>query len=425
MNIKPILLSCVAVGLMLTTYMHTPIVIWSSFESGSIGDVTQINADTFTLKLRDDNFNAKLSDEWRRWWSFKVHDTSGRHQKINLNLSHLGWDGFYPPFYSYDNQTWLRMDEHHVMQSPECDHGVKNCVLSFTQPLQSHHVALAFFIPYPVSKLEHYLTQIKNHPAVQINTLGYSSVYQFPIQHIIITSPNSTTQQARIWIHARTHPGETPGNFMLEGLIDFLLSEDITAINMREKFIFHIVPMHNPDGVYTGNYRTNPHSINLEEAWIFDKNDPARLTTDAPQENQLLNQVMQSLLTDEIPVKIALNFHATYGEIDEKAYTFPHFGADPHLYSEEEIRLWENQFKFMQHLSNAYDGRIESMYDGGRGFLNRFHPETWWWFNTKDKVLAMTMEATYGKAGFDHWVTDVEHRELGHAIAKAINAYFE
>jgi len=40
----------------------------------------------------------------------------------------------------------------------------------------------------------------------------------------------------------------------MKGLIDYLVSSD--AIDLRNKIIFKIVPMLNPDGVILGNYRT-------------------------------------------------------------------------------------------------------------------------------------------------------------------------
>ena len=40
-----------------------------------------------------------------------------------------------------------------------------------------------------------------------------------------------------------------------KGLIDFLVSSDPDARMLRQKTIFKIVPMLNPDGVYNGNYR--------------------------------------------------------------------------------------------------------------------------------------------------------------------------
>jgi hypothetical protein len=54
---------------------------------------------------------------------------------------------------------------------------------------------------------------------------------------------------------ARVHPGETCGSWMMEGFLKFILGDGKEAIEMRDSFIFVIVPMLNPDGVIVGNYR--------------------------------------------------------------------------------------------------------------------------------------------------------------------------
>jgi murein tripeptide amidase MpaA len=52
-----------------------------------------------------------------------------------------------------------------------------------------------------------------------------------------------------IVITARVHPGETPASWMMKGFMDFLTGDSNQARELREKFIFKLVPMLNPDGV--------------------------------------------------------------------------------------------------------------------------------------------------------------------------------
>ena len=60
-----------------------------------------------------------------------------------------------------------------------------------------------------------------------------------------------------IVITGRVHPGETPSSFAMEGILDFLLNKkDPRALLLRKFFVFIIVPMLNPDGVYVSIYIT-------------------------------------------------------------------------------------------------------------------------------------------------------------------------
>ena len=63
------------------------------------------------------------------------------------------------------------------------------------------------------------------------------------------------------------HPGETQASHLVHGLIEFLLSDDPEAQEIRDKFVVKIVPMLNPDGVIHGNYRVNLLGVDLNRRW--------------------------------------------------------------------------------------------------------------------------------------------------------------
>lgn len=54
---------------------------------------------------------------------------------------------------------------------------------------------------------------------------------------------------------ARVHPGESNASWMMKGVLDYLLGPSLDARMLRDTFVFKIIPMLNPDGVITGNYR--------------------------------------------------------------------------------------------------------------------------------------------------------------------------
>lgn len=76
---------------------------------------------------------------------------------------------------------------------------------------------------------------------------------------IIVTNFKSLDQdialREAVIITGRVHPGETNSSFIIEGILEFLVSDIETAAELRNKYVFKIIPMLNPDGVIIGNYR--------------------------------------------------------------------------------------------------------------------------------------------------------------------------
>lgn len=65
-------------------------------------------------------------------------------------------------------------------------------------------------------------------------------------------------------ITCRVHPGETSASFALQGFINYLIESDSHQIDfLLRSFVFLIVPMVNPDGVYNGTYRMDTLGHNL------------------------------------------------------------------------------------------------------------------------------------------------------------------
>ena len=56
-------------------------------------------------------------------------------------------------------------------------------------------------------------------------------------------------------ISARVHPGETPAQFVVDGLLAAVLADGPVGQALREAYVWRVVPCLNPDGVARGHYR--------------------------------------------------------------------------------------------------------------------------------------------------------------------------
>jgi cell division septation protein DedD len=61
-------------------------------------------------------------------------------------------------------------------------------------------------------------------------------------------------------------------------MIDFLISEDTVAQCFRENYVWHFVPMVNPDGVYLGYSRATSEGVDANRDWHPDNNDTVEVS---------------------------------------------------------------------------------------------------------------------------------------------------
>ncbi len=401
------------------TQLSPQVNVTDNFESGSIGAVNQIDDNTWEMSIANDNNDASLPDSWRSWWYLKMENVSTR-EVTEITIKNSGWPYYYVPVYSYDCQTWYHFREEDVIQKNEYEITIQN-------HFEESTVWIARFYPYTFSDLENYLNTLKNYAFVDIQIPGYSQEGK-PVYQLKITDNSvPVSGKKRIFIHARTHPAETPPSFLLEGMINFLVSGSGEAADLLAQFEFYIFPMQNVDGVIAGNYRSTPKSENLEMMWYRDSLNPLVLTSDAPSEVTIIHKLASELMSDGGPVvSVALNLHASNSEPDVCPFFYPHFGPASGGYVPKEVSLWNRQLNFIYNvISNYGNNLIEPItQEGGSSFADKTYPESWWWNNFKDSVMAMTFEMTYGRAGYaPNWVEPDNYRELGVALLLGIRDF--
>ena len=136
---------------------------------------------------------------------------------------------------------------------------------------KNKYIYFSYCYPYSFSQLDSYLSSLNNYKDIlRFDEIG-KSLEGNSLHMLIITnftdSFDELANKKSIIFTARVHPGESNGSYVIQGVIEYLLSNDPGAKNLRKNFIFKIVPMLNPDGVIRGNFRMNILGKDLNRMW--------------------------------------------------------------------------------------------------------------------------------------------------------------
>jgi hypothetical protein len=158
--------------------------------------------------------------------------------------------------YSYDRKTWQPV----LTQRASFD---------FDVPLKFGYseVYFATFYPYFHSQMVAHNRQLRTSRYVEFSTLG-KSVHGREIPLATITDPEVLpAQKRRAFLIGGTHGAETASIYGVEGMLDFLVSDDPLAAEMRRAVIWKIVPILNVDAAAEGLDRRNAGGVNVYMDW--------------------------------------------------------------------------------------------------------------------------------------------------------------
>jgi uncharacterized repeat protein (TIGR02543 family) len=238
----------------------TPLMIDDNFDSGSIG--------TYSVLGNEISFNMVLEtltptgEQYAYWTYFKVTNTMD--EEVTFRVTNAADVPFLAStireaqmVYSYDGDTWSRITAHSYSSG----------VYTFTQSFTSNEVYIATFFPFPYAEMQSFVSTVDASEWVEKTVLG-SSEQGRDINLLTITNPSiPLADKTVIYIVGRQHSAETASSYMLRGLINFLISGDAVAQRLRDDFVWYIVPMVNPDGVYLGASRATADLRNANRDW--------------------------------------------------------------------------------------------------------------------------------------------------------------
>jgi hypothetical protein len=123
---------------------------------------------------------------------------------------------------------------------------------------------------YTTTMIDNYIGKLADNPHVFPTAssngnfvLGQSYGWESPyapkqnLYGFMITNPDSSLPRTKVVLISGNHNTEYSGNWALQGMLDFLISNDTRAAQLRNLAEFYVYPLVNPDGRYTKSGRGN------------------------------------------------------------------------------------------------------------------------------------------------------------------------
>lgn len=194
----------------------------------------------------------------RLWFDFDIEVEAGDDEQYMLELHHcdtlLGGghaQGFIHPVWKADNADWQRLDEPERMIG---DDG--RFIFRWSVPRPEKRGRFAPCFPYQRTDLDEFLAN-KN---LRCDNIGVSAQGRaFP--RIVNRMDEVGSEKPGVFITARQHASETPGSWVLEGIL--------SAFDQAEENdpLLWVIPLVDLDGVEEGRYGKNHFPLDHNRSW--------------------------------------------------------------------------------------------------------------------------------------------------------------
>jgi len=194
------------------------------------------------------------------WFHFRVQGLAGRELSLRLmnaeqTLGGEDWSNNHP-VYRGDGAEWQRCGSPSEEATPS-----GRRLFTFTVPAGYDAVEFAHCYPYQLEDLKETLAETGDVWKGEV--LGYSH-HGRPISRYALEFGGEGEQRPGFYLMARQHAGETPGSWVLEGLLRYLAANE----SARASALWWVVPFVNIDDVVEGSYGKDPFPCDCNRAWF-------------------------------------------------------------------------------------------------------------------------------------------------------------
>lgn len=223
------------------------------------------------------------NNQWA-WWAVRSRDWAKKtpefliaksgHYSFDINEKLCVWS------ISSNTDDWYLFDH-------QIDTGTDLSFYNDT-PFPGGIIYISALPMYPFSRTQQRLAEWLGNPLSSLTLSGSSggivgyttarnmndgsgrTVPSLPYYGFKVSSGSSAILKNKAVITAYSHPSETPGPFQLEGGVQWLLGGSTEANNLLDYFDLYIYPNINPQGSYSGYFRSFPEDKTQDHNRIWD-----------------------------------------------------------------------------------------------------------------------------------------------------------
>lgn len=251
------------IALFLPPFLHVagddgpaPLQVSARFPGGSV-KVESVDDRTRTISVVP---FPHVGRGWNCWWYFKVEGiTPGETITLDVGAGAGPGANFALPdqaMFSVDNKEWT-----HTAPGKR----TKNRIV-YRQKIDAKTVWFAWGPPFTLQHAQELVERVaKKSPHAKAFELCKSNEGR-SVPALRIQQGDDNPERGAIWITARQHAWESGGSWVCQGLVDWLVSDDPRAEELRKKATIYIVPIMDVDNVEigAGGKNQNPHDHNRD-----------------------------------------------------------------------------------------------------------------------------------------------------------------
>ena len=374
-------------------------------------DVTSGNGRLLELRRGESAWVVRFMPESRTspqalWFNFSLSGLDGAPVRLIWDNADITLGGAanldqVRPVLRADRGDWRRVDEVGVIQTPD---GRRQVVFEQSEPCEALQVAFCY--PYGPEDLQATLDELDGawEPAVIGLTREGRELPRLRQIERRIDGP-----LPGVLFMARQHAGETPGSWLMDGILRFIASDDPVARSWRGRFDCWLVPFADLDGVVNGDYGKDALPWDFNRAW---ERLPMR------PEVYALQQDLRRFVSATAP-RVVIDLHAPVHATPD---LFHHLPRD-----QRPLAQMQAAREFTAHTAAQFPELDPATIARPTRYASRWNAlamlGSWVWDNL-DHTLATTIETSYQRLAGKVLEPD-GYRNIGRRVVLAVMSWLD